>query len=211
MAVSKNGKNGMRGKVGNVVTYQLNGQWVARSIGTITKAPTEAQLNCRERMRLINLLLAPVKEFINVGFIKGRQTKALSSHNLAYRYNLAHALKGEYPNLQIDYPSVRFTAGEMPTVSEVAVGQTAEGIVFRWQLDEDSKLVRWNDQAMLMAYMPDEGDAVFQIGGNRRNEGQGLLKIPKYQKTMILETYLSFISADHRHRCNSIYTGRIIW
>jgi hypothetical protein len=211
MSKSNNSEGGFIGKIGGTVVYQSNGQWVKRSIGVITKPPTIAQLACREKMRLVTACLKPVKALLPSGFIVPKNAKGITAYNLACRYNLNHAVTGEYPEMQIDYAKVLFAEGAMPVVTGCKAEISDKGIRFSWGKVEDSKLIRWNDQVMLIAYLPDELDAKFQICAAARKEGEAFLPLPKYRTPVVLETYLSFVSANHKLTSNSIYTGQLNW
>jgi len=103
MSKSNNSEGGFIGKIGGSVVYKSKGQWIKRSIGIITKPPTIPQLACREKMRLVTSCLKPVKDLLPVGFKVPRNAIGITPYNLACRYNLNHAITGEYPELRIDY------------------------------------------------------------------------------------------------------------
>lgn len=211
MAVSKNGKLGFTGKVGDTVVYPLNGQWVQRTIGKSNKPATALQLACRQRTKICNDFLNPVLEYIDVGFKAKADALRKNSHNLATSYNRLNAIVGEYPDQHMDFSKVRFSEGKMPVTAGIYATLKDYGVAFSWQVDEDSPGIRWNDQVMLMAYLPEEKDAIYQINGLRRNEGSDILRIPRYEEPLILETYISFISATHKMVSNSVYTGQFLW
>jgi hypothetical protein len=211
MGVSKKRKNGFVGKVGKTVEYDLNGQRVKRSVGYSNKPPTIAQIAARARMQLINDLHKPVKEILAMGFKITRSTRIMNANNLAMRYNLAHAVTGEYPDYGIDYSKVLLAQGSIPLVKVTAEKQPGKGILFRWESAEETRLVRKNDQVMIVAYAPAEKDAVYQICACMRKVGEIVLKIPTYDEPVSFETYIFFTSASQKIASASTYTGRIIW
>lgn len=211
MAVSRNGHYGFSGKVGNSVTYLLNGQWVQRSIGKTTRPPSLLQLANRQRTKVSNVFLSPIKDFINVGFKSKALAERKNAHNMASSYNRINAIVGHYPHQYIDYSRVLLSEGRMSLPRGVAAKLIPGGLEFSWQVNPDVNGQRWNDQTMLMAYLPEVQDAIFIINGARRNEGKDFLKLSMSEGPVIIETYLSFISADHKSVCNSLYTGQFLW
>jgi len=211
MSKSNKSEGGFTGKMGGTVVYKLNGQWVKRTIGTITKPPSIAQLACREKMRLVTACLKPVKDLLPVGFKIPRHAKAVTPYNLACRYNLNHAVTGQYPELRIEYAKVLFAEGTIPVVTGCKAELSSKGGRYSWDKTEDSKLERSNDQVMVIACLPGEMDAKFQICAGTRNHGEVLLPLPKYKTPVVLETYLAFISANQKLTSNSFYTGQLIW
>lgn len=211
MAVLRKGKHGYTGKVGDTVVYALNGQWVKRTIGKIKKPATDLQLACRQRTKICNDFLNPVLDYIEIGFKAKADAVRKNGHNLATSYNRLNAIIGDYPEQRMDFKKVLFSEGNMPVTAGLNARLTNYGVEFSWQVEEDSKGIRWNDQVMLMAYMPEEKDAIYQINGLRRSVGRDVLKIPRYEEPVILETYISFISANHKMVSNSVYTGQFLW
>jgi hypothetical protein len=211
MSKSNNSEGGFIGKIGGTVVYQSSGQWVKRSIGLITKPPTIAQLACREKMRLVSSCLKPVKDLLPIGFERSQHVSGMAAYNLACKYNLSHAITGEYPELRIDYGKVLFAEGTMPVVTGCKAELSDKGIRFSWDKTEDSKLTRWNDQVTVIAYFPDELDAKFQICAAARKDGEALLQLPKYRTPVVIQTYLSFVSANKKLTSNSAYTGQLLW
>jgi hypothetical protein len=211
MSKSNNAEGGFTGKVGGTVIYKSNGQWVKRSVGKNTKPPTSAQLACREKVRLVTQLLKPVKEYISIGFTPTAKMKGLTYYNLASRYNLNNAIMGTYPDLTIDFTKVSFSNGTIPPTPGCRAELTDKGIRFGWDQMENTKLIRWNDQVMVMAYLPDEKDARYHICAGIRSQGEAFLNLPKYEHPVVVETYLTFLSASQKIISNCAYTGQLMW
>ncbi|TCD01667.1 DUF6266 family protein [Pedobacter psychroterrae] len=53
--------------------------------------------------------------------------KGDSANNCARSYNLKHAIKGEYPDQEIDYPALRLSEGNLALPLNASVESTAEG------------------------------------------------------------------------------------
>ncbi|HMI05205.1 MAG TPA: DUF6266 family protein [Pedobacter sp.] len=69
MARGDNGSFGnFKGKIGNLVRYQLKGKTVVRKIGQNKKPSTLPQLRVRQKMKVVTNFLSPILEFINLGF-----------------------------------------------------------------------------------------------------------------------------------------------
>lgn len=212
MAKLKNGMdNGFRGKVDNFVIYDLNDQVVKRRIGTRTKPFTLPELANQQSMAVVSALLKPVKEFIEIGFELEAGLMRKSQHNMAYSYNYKNALSGIYPDKYIDFEKVLFSRGNMPLTQDVKADLTADGLEFTWNTEMKSAGLSATDQSMLMAYFPEKKYAAYLAGGATRNKGVAQLSLPLSRKPVVVETYISFISVNHKSISNSIYTGQLIW
>lgn len=210
MAVSKIKKKDFTGKVGNKVTYLLNGQWVERTIGINNAPPTLLQKAIRAAVALVADLLRPVKGFIRAGFAIDAKGTLHSANNKAVSENIMNAVQGEYPDQYIDFTRVIFSKGKMPVVkADVAV--TESGLIFTWDKDSVLKGMQPSDRVMMIAYCPEKKYAFYEIDGARRWEGRDLLPMVKYHERVIIHTYVAFMSATRKSISTSLYTGEFLW
>jgi len=209
MAILKTEVNkGYIGRVGNTVTYVLNGQIVKRTIGKSSKKPTVPQLSARQKTTIIARFLNPVKEFINVGFgFEARRLKK-NTYNLATSYNWLNAISGSYPEQKIDFTKVLLSKGKIGTTNNIEVKVIDNKLEFTWDIACANPLVNDMDRIILVAYSAENNGAVWSIGSAERSEGIAHLIIPKKYSFLKLETYVSFVSADYKSISNSIYTGQ---
>jgi hypothetical protein len=200
---------GLTGRKGNVVSYMINGEYVERTIGVSTKAPTELQLIGRSKMRIVNELLKPVKDFIEIGFSLQKKDAFDNCHNLAKSYNLLNAIDGEYPDLKVHFDLVLFSKGDLPLNQEAQVRVVDNGLEFSWDQELMIKGMSANDQVMMLAYCPEKENAFFQIAGARRDTGKDFLEVAAYHQPVMLEVYLCFVAADRKNISNSVYIGQL--
>jgi len=205
----KNRIPGLTGRKGNVVSYMLNGQYVERTIGVTTKPPTELQLVGRDRMTIVTDLLKPVKEFIEIGFSLQKKEPFDNYHNLAKSYNMLHAVKGEYPDQQIDFDLVLFSKGNLELNKEAQVRVVKKGLEFSWDPELLTNGRMPNDQVMTLAYCPEKETAFLQTTGARRDVGKDFLEVAAFHQPVILETYLCFVAADRKSISNSYHIGQV--
>lgn len=208
MARLEHGLLGMfRGKLGGVVVYQLMGKTVVRTVGKVQLPPTEKQLAIRQGMSLVNGLLKPIQAFIKEGFRVEAAKVAKHPQNLAVSYNMKNALKGYYPNREIDYPKVRLTQGELMGPEHPAVELTATGLNFTWDNLLPLKKIEEYDQVMIMVYFPALGRAFFITEGVLRVTGMQSVTLSASMQTAYMETYMAFVASDRSAISNSVYTG----
>jgi len=199
----------MTGRLGDIITYVLNDKLVSRTIGQNNTPPTELQLAVLSIAPLINNFMQPVKEFVRLGFDLQAKLKHTYFTNEVYSYTFKNAIKGTYPNYEIDYTKVLFSKGLMPITDEVGVVSMPNGLEFTWN-PVLTDLWRWSDVVMLMAYIPELREAHYYITGARRQQGTDFLVLPKFPHPVLVHTYVSFITVDHRSISDSVYTGAIL-
>lgn len=209
MAILKNGiLGGVKGKVANLVGYQLNGQDIIREIGSSSKPPTEKQLNNKLQMKVLMEFLSTLDTLLETGFNPKANGTTKNYHNLAVFYNKPGALKGFYPDVEIDYPKIVISSGDLPQPVNPVVELVDEGLKFSWNTEG----LAWpylTDQVMLLAYAPGTKEKMFKNSGARRAEGTDILSITDTMRTGILEVYISFVSDDRKRVADSMYLGQI--
>lgn len=212
MATSKSGPNGpYSGKIGATNSYILYGKTVTRAFPHITKPRSIKQLALQQRMSVISPFLNLVKLYLQVGFQLAAFKNQNSANNSAKSYNLKYAIKGEYPNQEIDYPAVRLSEGNLALPLNPTAESATDGIRFRWGYNAYDPTGTRYDRSMLLVYFP-EKNLFFQIiGGVQRAELTELLPVIPQLKGQYAETYISFITDDRKQISNSVYTGKLLF
>lgn len=202
---------GMNGRLGNIVYYKNKwGNMVARTIGVKTGS-RGGELANQQGTALITELLKPVKQFIKIGFQDIPPGKEWNYHNYASSVNKLNAIKGKYPNQEVDYTKVVFAIGDMPLPVNAQVTLKDSVLEFTWDADLDREGNYSRDEVMLMAYFPESLKAIFLTSGARRGTEREVLPLPRFSKPMVVETYLAFIGDDRKTMSNTVYTGQLIW
>jgi len=196
MAVFKNGPNGsFSGKVGSVVGYKWKGLDVIRGLPRKSKKPrSEARLANEQAMKLIMGALKPLKVFIRTGFRQAAEPLNMTAFNLALSINKKQALKGEYPNLEIDWNKFAVSQGTLPGVEQATASWTDTGLHISWQDNTGVGEAYNTDHLSILIYAPDKDIWVPFLNEAARNAGE--CSLPATEKWMgaKVEVFLSFIS-----------------
>lgn len=212
MGVSKSGFNGLvTGKIGATYYYVRNGKQEMRGAPHIIKPRSEKQLAQQQKMSLLKPIITYLKLYIRVGFQLAGIEKADSANNCARSYNLTHAIKGQYPHQEIDYPAVRLSEGSLSLPLNPSVESIATGFKFTWEYNPLDPTGSRYDRTMLIAYFPDQQMFFQIIGGTLRSHCEEVLEVPAIMKGHYAETYISFITDDRSSISNSVYTGRTMF
>jgi hypothetical protein len=206
MGILRDGITGfVTGKVGDMVFYVLNGENVVRHAGKSIKPRSEAQLANQAKMAVVNLFLKPLLEFVNVGFAYVAQDDRSNPYNRAVSYNRINAVAGIYPDFVIDYGKVLVSKGKLPVAEGATVELVPEGLRFNWLYNSDMPYPRENDRAVLLAYFPLVGAAVYLLEGASRKAGTDLLILPEELLAEPMEVYIAFVATDGKSVSDSIY------
>ncbi|SHG12428.1 GNAT family N-acetyltransferase [Pedobacter caeni] len=200
---------GFHGRVGNLVGYTLKGKHVIRMIGRSEKPLTPARkANC-QKMTVVNEILKPSIYAIRAGFRLAVVGTDRNEYNEAVSYNKKNALRGEYPNISLDYSKVLMSMGTLPVAVNPSISQNEEKITFNWEDQVFSGSQYYNDRAMLVIYFPDLKDTCYQLIGAKRGEGTDVLSIDPAHLNKRMEAYISFARQDGREVSNSVHAGSL--
>lgn len=211
MGKLKNGAfGGITGKVGNLISYNLNGQCVIRMVaGPSNKPPTINQVNSRQQMKILSAFFFGMETFLKTGFDPKAKGTTWNYYNFAVHYNKPQAITGFHPDLAIDYSKIIFSKGILPPAINPVVLRTPEGLQFSWEFPADTSWPNSEDQVMVMAYSPDTKENIFIQSGAKRTKGVETLILRPSMHNVPLETYISFISDDRLQAADSQYIGTI--
>jgi hypothetical protein len=197
------------GRIGNLVCYNLNGQIVIRTIGINNKPPTVKQKTNRMKMKVINELVQNTYLAMHAGFTAASTGTVYNYANLAIKHNNPNALKGIYPNVELDYPKLVFSHGNLEIPIDPKVEVVPEGLKFSWDPSTQCKGEDSQDQVSMVAYCPEKQEMLFIKSGHKRHQGFDILPIGKAYKGLALEIYMYFVADDRLDVSQTTYLGRI--
>lgn len=207
MATFKSSPLGIpNGKIGDVIFYERNGKLICKQAG-VPGPQTELQkANC-QAMSVTTQLLKPILNFINIGF--GQQVKGIDKnpHNLAVSYHKKHALKGFYPNIQVDFTKVIVSQGELSQITDMKFSQTATGLQFNWDPTLKFKAEEYDDQVMILIYYTARKKAEKYLNAAKRSDGAHFIAMDEEDLDSPLAVYISLKSADGTRISDSMYLG----
>ena len=195
------------GKVGKTVSYQLKGQNVCRTIGVSTKKGSKDQTVCRTGFKAISRLLSPIIGFINLGYMFEIIGTTHNQHNAATSQNMRYALKGSYPDLEVDYSKVMVSKGKLPMARAATATATESNITINWMYDNRLDFSLRNDRVMALFFYPKTNSAIYFLSGAERSSGTQVFDIHAYESEGRAEIYLSFFAEDRLSVSDSIWVN----
>ena len=151
--------------------------------------------------------LSPLKPFIT------------GVHRYSYRYgkgfsklfsaNYSDALKGEHPDLFIDYSRVQLTKGSLPGICKPQVSSNKQTFLdFHWKNNSNENNGGQLDRLYLAFYNEDRKRWEIAINVALREDEFVTMDMSNHQGNS-LHIYAGFISPDKRRISNSQYLGMI--
>ena len=210
MGISKDGPNGhYTGRIGNIIYYMLNGQYVSRTVGPRKKKATLPQLHNRSKTSISSKLLKQFKPFFDVGFSIEVLDTNQNTFNRAVSINSRKMIKGVYPDFQIDYSKIELSRGILKTGENLKATASKKAILFTWDAPEKMPWPECSDLVMMIANFPSKKKSIIKIGGNARNTGADQLKLPVSLQGVQAEVYMAFVAADRKQVSDSTYLGSL--
>lgn len=209
MALSLNGPHGhLKGKIGNLVYYVLNGQPVVRTIGDPGK-PSKNQKGNQQAMSVTMKAVKSMKDFINSSFEPEARGTIRNPFNLAVSYNKKLALQGAYPDIKVDYSKIVLSYGDLPLAYDLKMVKTDAGVLVSWGPDHEDFNARDNDMVMLMLCHPLHHKSTTALNACRRDAGQYFFPLSHAMLNEPIEGYICFKSANGKHISDSAYLGNL--
>lgn len=208
MGILNNGLHGpFVGRIGDIVYYMQKGKNLSRRIGINNNPPSELQLRNRLGTKMSSSFVCALKGFIETGFSIEAELMNDNAYNQAMKHNKSRIIEGTYPALTIAYPQVMVSKGLLKPAEDWKVTQFPAGLQFVWHTDPRMAWPEAAEQAMILAYFPDENRTEYLLFGSARISGTATLELSPSLQGKYMETYLSFISADRKQVADSVYTG----
>lgn len=200
---------GFTGRVGNVVCYKLGNKDVIRTIGINSNAASKKMLTNYQKMTVTNAFLGAVVRFIDIGFELAAAEAGMNTYNKAISYNKINAMKGKYPNIELNYEKALVSMGNLPTAINAKVSKTKSGVEFTWENKEGLSDNYAADQVMLLICLPDEKNSAVKLSTVFRSAGRDSIKMSKKYMNQRMEAFIAFRSDDRKSISNSVYCGSL--
>ena len=197
--------NGMSGKMGNLVFRTVNGKTFVHPYQKTDKTPSEAMSKQREKFRMMMKFLNPLRSLIKE--VNNNPTDPRRRFDEIFSENLRVAVKGEYPDLEIDYPKLVLSLGLTTVGKEVTLSSEELGkLVVQWKNTKGRFRGSATDRAFLACYNEDLKTWIFKTG--LANRGSKICTFDcKAFPGMSVHVYFGFVC--FLHDCNSLYLGKI--
>jgi len=195
------------GTIGKVVGSKWRGVPYMRSKSKKRTGPlSDAQLEQQAKFAVAGKFTQSMNDLLTLGFRD--QAIKMTGKNYAQSLILKDAITGTNPDFQINYSKVLLSQGKLPKAKKPAVTAEANGIIkFTWTNDAGKKLAKTNDQAILVAYCPEEDETEYAFGP-ARNAETGTLDVAEFTGKKV-HTWISFMSANGKLLAKSVYCGEV--
>lgn len=192
MAILNNGPFGnLRGKLGNVVIYTLNGQVVMRSLPSKKRAKSKGRQKASQE--LFTQVMKPMqfaRDFLRISFA-GNEGR--SPYHSALSLNARRMAE----NGIFCYSELRFSQGKLAGATELGLRlNDVQLIEVTWTGAEAGKPAAETDGAVVLVLNPVRKGVEFGLSAGKRADKHAVFKLTAAQPGDKLEVYLLFMEVD---------------
>lgn len=131
----------------------------------------------------------------------------MSGYQAALSYLLLHSIEGEFPDICINYSSLRFSKGNLAIAKNAKLECGSDTVMVNWSYTQSLYKAFIDDEVNLLVFNQEKEMFLLSRNGPRRENGQTSMIIPKEFRQDTLHCYLFFISRNGRESSNSQYLG----
>jgi hypothetical protein len=200
--------DGIQGKFANAIGSTWKGTPVLRSkpLRKKNRKTSELQKAVQAKFKLASDFVGAIRDLINVSF---QSRPGEIKENIAVSRIITKAIGGVYPDLIIDYSAIEVSKGSCKEAMNPVAVSTEPGMIrFSWMDNTMLGKSTPNDKAIMVAYCPDEGDALYTIGRATREDEEGTLNVRLFSGKQV-HTWIAFLSAKDKSASDSRYTGML--
>ena len=199
------------GTIGNVVGSSRNGVNYIRIKSTKVRNPqTEGQMVQRAKFGMVQQFLSPLTEVVKVGF--KNNSSGMEPINYASSYNLQNAIKGVYPEFEMNAEALLLSQGSLCQVQGLQAELKDGAMKFTWTHNANNKFGAWspNDKAMLVVYNVTRGQVGVSFGEFTRVSSTGSIELPDHFAGDTLWAFAFFVSETGNVVSTSQYVGQFV-
>ena len=199
---------GIRGKVGPVVGAKWkNIEYVRAAATPSNKPPTEKQLAQQARFKFMHSFIRPFQQYYTAGF--RNEATRMTEANIAFSLNYKSALRGSYPDFEINFSKLVMSKGHLPDLFQPALKFiSAATLELTWE-NIAEPITAYDDQVTLVLYDPELQTTDGFVGGVNRSVERCTFDINPRLVGQSLEAY-AFVSSNNGKRVSGTqYLGRL--
>lgn len=169
---------------------------------TVSNPRTAKQRTQRGKFAACINFLQAISGFVRMGY--SLYTKTLTPFNAAMSYLLRNAVKGEAPNVSIDYKRALVARGVLMPVFDEKVTLEAGKATFGWSDNSGLGDALGTDIVMVLVYNKERGMAVYDLDAAVRADTTAELTLPTEWDGEAVAVYLALCSEDGQRVSNSV-------
>ncbi|TKG93349.1 XRE family transcriptional regulator [Puteibacter caeruleilacunae] len=167
---------------------------------------TPKRISQRKHMAVTMDFYREIKELIRVSYASQRKGR-ISAYNAFTSHFLRDVVKGEYPNITLDYEKLVISRGELEAPKWIKTTVREDGYLIEWDTSvKDEK--RLEDLLVLVGSEPPSYFAYGDFKKIKRKEGKYFYNWTDGPSEPYLEFWVGFCNLEKTLFCDSLYAQR---
>lgn len=173
------------------------------------RRPTPLQALQRERFKLVQEWLRPVKKLLRIGF--RQEDSPRSGHNAAMSYNINNAVVEGNGKFAVDPAAFKFSQGPLPSPGNPTAEQDGDTLRFTWERPGNPASLG-RARTILLAHNPEGNSCYYQLYGAYAYAAADTLELRffGYSDGSRCHAYIAFIDEDTGRVSDSAYAGTVV-
>jgi hypothetical protein len=211
MATGNNGFfGGFKGKIGNLVFYQMHGKTVVRTRPSVKRKPAKGKLKeSQDGFSVVVKCMSQCKEVLRFGF--AGHAAGGSAYHSALSQNLNHFRIAENPLQQY---WLRLSTGTLAQADQWKLTQTeVSNCALEWS-PASTQNAKTTDRLLLFFVPESNAPAQMLMSSFQREQGNAVISIPHFDAAAVA-VYAAFVQmeylASHNPACisESVFVGKL--
>jgi hypothetical protein len=204
-----------KGKIGNLVFYELNGKTVVRSRPSQNHKnkhnPSPLQLLQREKLKTINAFLKPIKLALDFGY---QEFLTQSKKGMHWAYSELNTKGYTHTRVQkIDPAFLRISKGNLLGPDKPNLAKSGNAIVINWTDNSLEGKAQPTDETFILCYCPEQEKYIWPELKFRRSSAQAIIDLRPDQTALTWHVYLAFSQVNIKTKkyilSDSVYLGMV--
>lgn len=208
MAIQRGLFGPISGKIGDRVYATVNGVTYVRSLPRKTTIPaTEKQLIQRAKFGLVSSFLHPIGWILNSSYkvINRKKTGIWVS----FRQIMDVAVRGEYPDFEIDYAKANLIQGHLAPPGETCITAEKQNLNLSWSFNQQVNSYPTDELIVLVYCISLKEFWCNDKTGLRRSDECGSIILPEEYAERECCIWLFYSSETQNEYSNSVYLGKV--
>lgn len=171
--------------------------------------PTLRQLECREKMAMAVHFLNPLRVLLDTAYSISSQSKRPQGYHGAVSHLISYALRGDYPNLAIDFSRVVLSKGRLMRAYAAQASIDGDLLTVNWFYAEAP--YAWSDDEAVVVLYNEEKDIFLVLRRKAERQNAGLrVSLPTEFVGCTVHAYLFFLSRTGKDSSLSVYLKPVL-
>lgn len=116
-----------------------------------SRKESDAQRSFRMKFGLANSILTQIRKVLKLSFVKYDKGRK-SGYNVAVGLFMSNAVRGDYPNLEVNYSAIEVSKGTLPGLHQWEFSVEEDTVSLTWKNEDNKRHASTDDHVHFLLY-----------------------------------------------------------